>query len=63
MPRLIQGDRCPHCGVALGDPKPRVCPSCGGSLQQRFLRAGCLSTAPLVLVSLTALGALLRELL
>jgi len=49
MPRLIADDRCPHCGAALADPKPRVCPACAGSLQQRYLRAGCLSSAPLVL--------------
>jgi hypothetical protein len=46
MPRLIQERRCPHCRAELPDPRPRVCPACAGSLQQRYLRAGCLSSAP-----------------
>jgi len=46
LPRLIKDKKCPHCGVALRDPIPRVCPECAGSLQQRYLRAGCLSTGP-----------------
>ncbi|MDA1264966.1 MAG: hypothetical protein O2816_07805 [Planctomycetota bacterium] len=52
MPKLIDKDHCPHCGAsrpkadAAEDPTA-VCTSCGGSLQQRHLRAGCLSTAPL----------------
>lgn len=62
MPRLIEGNRCPHCGAELEDPKPRVCASCGGSLQQRFLRAGCLSTAPPALAVLLLLGEALRRL-
>ena len=55
MPRLIEGDRCPHCSEDLPDPIPRLCPACGGSLQQRHLAAGCLSSAPGVLL----LGSLL----
>jgi predicted amidophosphoribosyltransferase len=46
MPRLIEEPRCPHCGEGLPEPKPRACPTCAGSLQQRYLRAGCLSSAP-----------------
>ena len=57
MPRLIEDDHCPHCDAALPEPKPRVCPACGGSLQQRYLRLGCLSSAP----KLLALGWILHE--
>ena len=46
MPRLIDAKRCPHCGEQLPEPKPRVCPVCAGSLQKRFLQAGCLTSAP-----------------
>jgi predicted amidophosphoribosyltransferase len=54
-PRLIESNRCPHCGAELPEPKPHACPSCAGSLQQRFLRAGCLSSAPrLFLLALAA---------
>lgn len=49
-PRLIQEDRCPHCDFELPDPKPRVCPACAGSLQVRYLKKGCLTSKPLVLV-------------
>ena len=52
MPRLIDDQHCPHCGAELPDEKPRVCPACAGSLQQRFLRAGCLSSAPLAALAL-----------
>jgi len=55
MPRLIEGKRCPHCRAELPAPKPRACPECGGSLQQRFLAAGCLTSAPKVLL-IAALG-------
>ncbi len=52
-PRLIDADRCPHCAEPLPDPVPRVCGACGGSLQQRYLKAGCISSAPkLVLFAL-----------
>jgi predicted amidophosphoribosyltransferase len=46
MPRLIEQDWCPHCRARLPEPKPRACAECGGSLQQRYLKAGCLSSAP-----------------
>ena len=52
MPRLIDQDHCPHCGADQGqEARPRVCRECGGSLQQRHLRFGCLHSGPaLVLV-------------
>jgi hypothetical protein len=53
VPRLIEEGHCPHCDARLPEPKPRVCPACGGSLQQRYLRYGCLTSAP----KLLALGA------
>lgn len=63
MPRLIQGKCCPHCGVDLPADKPRTCPRCAGSLQQRYLKAGCLTSAP-TWVFLTGAGfAALRLLL
>jgi predicted amidophosphoribosyltransferase len=46
MPKLIDERRCPHCGAQLPEPKPRMCPVCAGSLQVRFLKYGCLSSAP-----------------
>lgn len=46
MPRLIDQTHCPHCGAELEKPIPRVCPECAGSLQQRYLKAGCLSSGP-----------------
>lgn len=55
MPRLVTATHCPHCNHELPETMPRICPACAGSLQQRFLRAGCLTSAPLVL---TAAGAL-----
>jgi hypothetical protein len=51
MPRLIPDKHCPHCRIRLPEPKPRACPDCGGSLHQRFLRAGCLSSAPGLLLA------------
>jgi hypothetical protein len=45
-PRILDARTCPHCKAALPDPTPRVCPSCAGSLQQRFWKLGCLTTAP-----------------
>jgi predicted amidophosphoribosyltransferase len=48
MPRLIDSNHCPHCGDALPKPAPRVCPGCAGSLQQRHLKAGCISTGPAI---------------
>jgi hypothetical protein len=50
MPRLIPGKHCPHCRAELPEPKPRACPECGGTLQQRFLKAGCLTSAPKLLL-------------
>ncbi|MFT5049193.1 MAG: putative amidophosphoribosyltransferase [Chlamydiales bacterium] len=53
MPKLIDKDSCPHCGKALPDPKPRICPECMGSIQQRHLALGCVSSGPaLVLLGL-----------
>lgn len=54
-PRLIAGKRCPHCGAELPEPKPRACPQCMGSLQQRYLQLGCLTTKPML--ALVAWGA------
>lgn len=46
MPRLIDSPFCPHCRAKLPEPKPRACPVCAGSLNQRFLKIGCLTSAP-----------------
>ena len=62
VPRLIPDKFCPHCRARLPEPKPRACTECGGSLQQRFLRAGCLSSAPGLAIALWAGWALLRSL-
>ena len=62
MPRLIDEKHCPHCGVELPEPKPRSCPECMGSLQQRFLKAGCLSSGPAVLLVAAGLAWLVRTL-
>jgi len=56
VPRLIESDRCPHCGEELSEPKPRVCPACMGSLQQRFLRAGCLTSGPALVLAAATLA-------
>jgi len=48
MPRLLDARECPHCGEQLSQPPPRVCPKCAGSLQQRHLKAGCISTGPAI---------------
>jgi hypothetical protein len=47
--------RCPHCRADLARPAPRACPACGGLLQQRYLTAGCLTSAP-KLLALAAAG-------
>lgn len=60
-PRLIDARHCPHCKAELGEPMPRSCPKCGGSLQQRYLRAGCLSSAPKLLLFGAGLWWLVRE--
>jgi hypothetical protein len=39
-----------------------VCPTCGGSLQQRYLRAGCLSSAPPLLLLAVGLRWLFEQL-
>jgi predicted amidophosphoribosyltransferase len=46
MPRLIDSPFCPHCKTKLPVPKPRSCPVCAASLNQRFLKVGCLTSAP-----------------
>jgi predicted amidophosphoribosyltransferase len=52
-PRILELENCPRCRAKLERPVPRVCPACGASLQKRFLTAGCLSSAPpLVLLGL-----------
>jgi len=73
MPRLLDQTHCPHCAVELPDPpkdadeaelaanNPRVCPECGGSLQQRYLRAGCFSSAPPLYLAAWALWKLLSQ--
>jgi len=50
MSRVLDTSRCPHCKEPLERPTPRVCPSCGGSLQKRFLALGCLTSAPPVVL-------------
>lgn len=60
-PRLLETDRCPHCKGELGKPTPRVCTHCGGSLQQRYLKAGCLTSAPKLLIVGAGLAWLARE--
>ncbi len=62
MPRLIDSKLCPHCGAKLPDARPRVCPECMGSLQQRYLKAGCLSSGPAVLAIAIGIWAVLRAL-
>lgn len=61
-PRLVAESTCPHCKAPLPEPKPRVCPECAGSLQQRYLKAGCLTSAPKLFVVGGALVWLVREL-
>ncbi len=62
MPRLIDDRRCPHCGEDLPEPKPRVCGECGGSLQQRHLRLGCLHAGPAAILVGWGLWALVGSL-
>jgi len=61
VPRLIESRQCPHCGAKLPEPKPRICPSCAGSLQKRHLRVGCLSSAPKLVVIGAALWCLVEQ--
>jgi len=49
-PRVLDTGRCPHCKAELARPTPRSCPSCGGSLQKRYLASGCLTSAPKLLL-------------
>lgn len=60
MPRLLKTRNCPHCRAPLSRPVPRVCPACAGSLQQRYLAFGCLSSAPKLLVASLGLYEALR---
>ena len=47
-PKILDTTHCPACKTELPQPPPRICPNCGGSLQQRYLKAGCLTSAPKV---------------
>lgn len=49
-PRILDAERCPHCRKELPEEVPRSCPECGGSLQKRYLEAGCLSSKPVLLL-------------
>jgi hypothetical protein len=62
MPKLIDDKHCPHCGIELPEPKPRMCPSCAGSLQQRYLKTGCLTSAPKLVALAFAVWAAWRAL-
>lgn len=48
-PKVLDVDRCPHCRGELTRPTPRVCPHCAGSIQQRYVTSGCLTSAPKML--------------
>ena len=61
-PRILDLDRCTHCKTPLERPTPRMCPTCGGSLQKRHLALGCLSSAPKLLVLALVLWCAVREL-
>jgi len=61
MPRLIDSPYCPHCKSKLPLPKPRACPVCAGSINQRFLKIGCLTSAPPLLLLAFGLFELLRR--
>ncbi|HUR26818.1 MAG TPA: hypothetical protein VM509_01420 [Planctomycetota bacterium] len=62
MPRLIDSPFCPHCKAKLPVPKPRSCPMCAGSLNQRFLKVGCLTSAPPLVLFAWGVVELLRGL-
>jgi len=59
-PKILDVSRCPACKAELPQPVPRICPECGGSLQQRYLKAGCLSSGPKVLVLALGLWQIVR---
>lgn len=61
MPRLIDSPYCPHCKAKLPVPKPRACPVCAGSINQRFLKIGCLTSAPPLVLFAFGLFELLRR--
>lgn len=53
--------RCPHCDEPLPPPIPPAtrllaCPACAGSLRPKHLKAGCLTSAPKLIVFAGALG-------
>lgn len=61
-PKILEVSRCPACKAELPHPPPRICPACGGSLQQRYLKAGCLTSAPKLLLFAVGLWWLARAL-
>lgn len=61
MPRLLKAKACPHCKERLPKPPPRACPACGGSLQQRHLALGCLTSAPKLVLWAWGLSHVARE--
>ena len=63
MVRILETDRCPHCKSPVPEPTPRVCPECAGSLQKRYLKAGCISSGPALLLLLVSLAAALARVL
>jgi len=48
--RNTSNPRCPHCDAELPanarELRLRACPQCAGSLRQKHLKAGCLTSAP-----------------
>ncbi|MBL8802264.1 MAG: hypothetical protein JNN27_09730 [Planctomycetes bacterium] len=49
-PKSSSPERCPHCDAELPanarEQRLRACPQCAGSLRQKHLKAGCLTSAP-----------------
>lgn len=62
MSRILDVPRCPHCKTELAKPTPRMCPSCGGSLQKRHLAIGCLTSAPPLIAIVVGVAYVLRGL-
>ena len=60
-PKILEVKNCPTCKAELPSPVPRICPACGGSLQQRYLKAGCLTSAPKLLAIALGLWWLARR--